>query len=56
MSKIIFVTGPSGMAKTKVKEKFENLAKPLGIQFQRVIATVSRDMRPNENQGRSMVF
>ena len=56
MSKIIFVTGPSGMAKTKVKEKFENLAKPLGIQFQRVIATVSRDMRPNENQGDPWFF
>ena len=56
MSKIIYVTGPSGMAKTKVKEKLEKLAKPLGIQFQRVMATVSRDIRPNENQGDPWFF
>lgn len=56
MSKLIYVTGPSGMAKTKVKEKFEGLAAPLGIRFERVIATMSRDMRPNESQGNPWYF
>lgn len=44
------------MAKTKVKEKFEKLVAPLGIRFERAIVTMSRDMRPHENQGDPWYF
>jgi guanylate kinase len=44
------------MAKTKVKEKFEKLAAPLGIRFERAIVTMSRDMRPIESQGDPWYF
>jgi len=56
MSRVIYVSGPSGMAKTKVKEKLERLAMPLGIRFQRVIVVTSRDMRPGETQGNPWYF
>ena len=56
MSRIIYISGPSGMAKTKVKEKLEKLAAPLGIRFERVIVTTSRDMRPGESQGNPWYF
>ena len=51
MIELIFETGPSGMAETRIKEKMEGFARPMGIKFDRVIATMSRTMRPNENQG-----
>ena len=56
MKKIVYVSGPSGMAKTKVKEKFERLAPVLGIRFERVIVTMSREMRPGESQGDPWYF
>jgi guanylate kinase len=56
MSKIIYISGPSGTAKTKVKEKFECLATTLGFRFERVIVTTSREIRPNESQGNPWYF
>jgi len=56
VSKLIYVTGPSGMAKTRIKEKMEGLARPMGIKFDRIIATMSRTMRPNESQGNPWYF
>ena len=56
MSRIIYISGPSGTAKTKVKDKFESLAKPLSIQFERAIVTMSRDMRSDESQGNLWYF
>ena len=44
------------MGKTKVKEKLEKLANPLGIQFERVIVDTSREMRPGESQGNPWYF
>jgi guanylate kinase len=56
LSKIVYISGPSGMAKTKVKEKLDQLAAPLGIRFERAIVTMSRDMRPHESQGDPWYF
>ena len=56
MSRMLYVAGPSGMAKTKVKEKLEKLAAPLGIRFERVVVATSRDMRPSESQGNPWYF
>jgi guanylate kinase len=56
LGKIIYISGPSGMAKTIVKEKLERLAIPLGIRFERAIATMSREMRPHESQGNPWYF
>ena len=56
MGKIIYVSGPSGTAKTKVKDKLESLASPLGVRFERTIVTMSRDMRPGESQGNPWYF
>lgn len=56
MSRLIYISGPSGTAKTSIKNKLESLAGPLGIQFERVIVTTSRDIRPNESQGNPWYF
>lgn len=56
MSHIIFISGPSGMGKTKIKDKLENLEKVLNINFERVIITTSRSMRPGESQGNPWYF
>jgi len=56
MSRVIYVSGPSGMAKTKIREKLDNLARPLGIQFERVIVATSREMRPGESEGNPCFF
>src|SRR4051812_20479746 len=56
MSKIVFVSGPSGMAKTTIKAKLERLSSVLGISFARVIITTSRTMRPGESQGNPWHF
>jgi guanylate kinase len=56
MGKIIYISGPSGMAKTIVKQKMERLANPLGIRFERAIVTMSRSMRPQESQGDPWYF
>jgi guanylate kinase len=51
MSKIVFVSGPSAMAKSSVKSKLEALAPILKINLQRVIISTSRKMRDGESQG-----
>jgi len=56
MSRLVYVSGPSGMAKTRVKEKLERLAGPLGIQFERTVVTTSREMRLSESQGNPWYF
>lgn len=56
MSKIVFVSGPSAMAKSKVKSKLEALASILNINFQRVIISTSRKMRDGESQGNPWWF
>jgi guanylate kinase len=56
MSKIIFISGPSAMAKSSIKSKLEFLAPSLNINFQRVIISTSRDMRDNESPGNPWWF
>ena len=56
MKRVIFVSGPSGISKTRIKEKLENLAPALGILFERVIAFTSRKMRQNEREGDPWFF
>ena len=56
MGKLVFVSGPAGMGKTKVKEKLEALSDALGINFERVIVDTSRNMRPCESQGDPWYF
>lgn len=56
MSKIVFVSGPSGMAKSSVKTKLESLGPVLGIDFQRVIIATSRGPRDNESRGNPWWF
>jgi len=56
MKKIIYLSGPSGIAKTKIKDKLENLAPVLGFHFERVIITTSRAIRPNECEGDPWYF
>lgn len=56
MKRVIYVSGPSGMSKTKVKEKLDRLAGPLGIRFERVIVATSRGMRQGESQGNPWYF
>jgi guanylate kinase len=56
IARIVYISGPSGMAKTRIKEKMEQLAVPLGFKFERVVAATSRPIRPNESEGNPWYF